>query len=131
MQKDFTHRHSLQRSLGLLTLFFLFGGLLLSGFSPSREMEEMLGFDLDGPTATAASSENPISYVVASASQRSDNPVNTEGDDDDCLCWCGQVLAAQSFEMASPSMNLVLNESDDSSVPPAPPQVLFHPPRIA
>lgn len=130
-RQKLTYRRNFQRRLSLLTLFLLFAGSLLSGINPSHEMEEMLGFDLDGLTATAASSENPTSYVVASSSQRSDNPMNSEGDDDDCLCWCGQVLAAQSFEMASPSVNLVLNESDDSSIPPAPPQVLFHPPRVA
>jgi hypothetical protein len=129
-QKELKYRHSFQRPLSLLTLFFLFAGLFLSGLNPSHEMEEMLGFDIETLSAAAAPSENPTIYITSS-NQRPDDPVNSEGDDDDCLCWCAQVLAAQCFEIVSSPLQLSLIEPENSDVPAAPPQVLFHPPRVA
>src|SRR5260370_41553738 len=129
-QKELKYRHSFQRPLSLLTLFLLFAGLLLSGFNPSPQMEEILGFDIETLSTASAPSENPTVYIT-SFSQRPDDPVNSEGDDDDCLCWCDQVLPAQFFDMASPLRATVLSDSEITFVPSAPPRLLFHPPRLA
>lgn len=119
-----------QRLVGLFVLFLVLGGVVHSGFGPSYEMEELLGFCIEGPSV-ADTSLNKSTIYVASSHHGPDGPVNSEGDDDDCLCWCGQVLPGEFFEMASPSQEFALYHPENAFLPSAPPRLLFHPPRLA
>jgi hypothetical protein len=119
-----------QRPVGLFILLLVFGGLVHSGLSPSREMEEMLGFDIETLSA-APVSPGHFSISIASPIHGHEDPLNSEGDDDDCLCWCGQVLASEVFDMASPSQAFARSDPEDTFLPSVPLRLLFHPPRLA
>jgi|GEM_PF-4219947 len=120
----------IQRRVGLFILLLVLGGLVQSGLSPSREMEEMLGFDIETLSA-APESPGDFSVSIASPLPGREDPLNSEGDDDDCLSWCGQVLASEVFDMASPSQAFARSDPENRFLPSVPPRLLFHPPRLA
>lgn len=128
--KASARRKRYQRFVGLLTLFFLLTGIAISGANSSREMEELIGFDLDA-VSPPAQPVNDSQFYLTSINNGQNDPENSEGDDDDCLCWCSQVLPTQSFEVALPSVTFVVTDSDTTPVLTAPPRLLFHPPRFA
>lgn len=129
-KRDSIRRERYQRFVGLFVLFFVLAGVVISGFNSSREMEELLGFDLDG-VSSAAKPLNNSQLCLTSSPGGQDDPVNSEGDDDDYLCWCGQVLPTESFDIALPAVTFQVIDSDNASIPTAPPRLLFHPPRLA
>lgn len=120
----------IQRRVGLFILLLVLGGLVQSGLSPSREMEEMLGFDIETLSA-APISPGTFSVSIVSPLPGREDPLNSEGDDDDCLCWCGQVLASEVFDMDSSSQAFARSDPENTFLPSVPPRLLFHPPRLA
>jgi hypothetical protein len=119
-----------QRPVGLFILVLVFGGMVDSGLSPSREMEEMLGFDIETLSAIPVSPGH-FSVSIVSPLPGPGDPLNSEGDDDDCLCWCGQVLASEVFDVVSPSQAFARSDPENTFLPSVPPRFLFHPPRLA
>ena len=93
---------------------------LLKAASPQSSVQTPADF---GPEAARISAD--------SQQQQPASDPDSAPADDDCICCCSHILPGVIFHVDEPDLAPSLNEPTVTTLPTAPPQSAFHPPRLS
>ena len=116
------------RGVALFFVVFIIAGILIS--PPSSEQFELLGIPLINVEESHAELPDTTTGFSSLLPTKSDQPQQSELPDDDCLTWCPHVLPSSPFGVADSSLSAVTTDQNVLLLLSAPPQRMFHPPRI-
>ena len=116
------------RWVALLFVLLVLAEILFS--PPNSKQFELLGIPLVNVAAHDAHQRQKETQCVLASGCQNGEPQQSELPDDDCISWCPHVLASSPFSVAMQSMTALTANQNVLRLLSAPPQSMFHPPRV-
>ena len=127
LERRYLHR-------GLVLLFFIM--TLADIASPQNCGEDVWGLLKASPSQSSVQAPADFGREAAFISADPQQPQpSSDSDsapaDDDCICCCSHILPGVVFHVDEPELAPSLSEPTATTLPTAPPQSAFHPPRLS
>lgn len=122
----------IRRGLAILFLMFAFADLVADTASPELCCEGINGFALSTALENSCCSRvNDVTALTTSSDAGQEQHPDLPNNEENCIFCCAHILPGLHFDVAMHDVGPPATDLTHCILPTAPPQRMFHPPRLA